>query len=204
MVVETALREIGHPHSEKSKLYPLYDFLTRNNLASSPMSDKDYVFSRIAKRFEYARSRQSKAVIFSAMEMPLSDKNGKRLAVSGGRAGGQSVWMSDVPYQVWKDQQTAIGSFVVTPLFWNNIRKNYGTLHDFMEAYDASIFTQLNIPVGLGTLPITVIYAEQEEAYLYFYCMKKMVLFFNELYHMEYTDSFVGYIETILLSRAAL
>jgi len=164
--------------------------------------DFDTVLSAVDMRINNARKVGKLVVTFIAMEMPLTDKKGKRLTVVGGATGGQSIYIEDVPYQLWKEK--GIASFVIVPLFSANVKEDYGTLDNFLVAYDGRVLTEVLVPVGLGTIPLKVIYVEQQGGLPVFLAYDEKEHFFTELYHREHTDSSVGYIEAILLPRLAL
>ena len=145
-----------------------------------------------------ARAAGKFAVCFVAMEMPLETGAGKRLAQVGGRSGGQSLYMRDVP---WAVEQKGIASFVVKPLFSADVKKDYQMLEGFLAAFKGSVLAEIQVPVGFGAIPIKIIYIEQEGVpVLLLYDEAESI--FTELYASP--DSLAGYIEAIVLPRAAL
>ncbi|MFA4997768.1 MAG: glycogen/starch synthase, partial [Bacteroidales bacterium] len=162
----------------------------------------------IHNRLSQVRAHEGFAVCFAAMEMPLINKSGKRLAQNGGRGGGQGVYMRDVPYNV---SQNGLASFVVSPLFFHDVLNGCGNLNAFLAAFDARILMDIEVPVGSGKLPLKVIYVEQEGVPVLLLYDETGHLF-TELYRFGDIycagqfpgDTICSYVEAIVLPRAAL
>ncbi|MFC1710028.1 glycogen/starch synthase, partial [Candidatus Omnitrophota bacterium] len=137
---------------------------------------------------------------YVAFEMPLISKEGKRLTFVGGKNGGQTVYMGDVP---WAITQRGLNAIVVKPLFSADVQSDYGTLDEFLKAYDGRIVTEISVPVGLGVIQLKVISVEQEGVEVLLVYDESGYLFV-ELYNKPHPDSLGGYIEAIVLPRAAI
>ncbi|MCX5710360.1 MAG: glycogen/starch synthase, partial [Candidatus Omnitrophica bacterium] len=148
-----------------------------------------------------ARTAGKFGVAVVAMEMPLEDLQGNRLKVVGGRAGGQAVYMKDVPANLYGKR--GIGSVVMKPLFSADVNGAYSSISEFIKAYGGEVLMDIEVPVGFGTIPLKVIYVEQEGVpVLLIY--DETGYFFVGLYNTPSPDSLGGYVEAILLPRAAL
>ncbi|MBU1862778.1 MAG: alpha/beta fold hydrolase [Candidatus Omnitrophica bacterium] len=154
----------------------------------------------VASRIEIAQQRDTVSVALTAMELPLIDKNQRRMKSVSGRSGGQTVYMKDVPLVL---SERGIASHVVVPLFSADVKENYGTLDRFLASFDGSIITRLNIPIGSGSVPLTVIGIMQHEVPV-FLLYDESGHFFVELYSKPNPYYIGGYLEAIMLSHAPI
>lgn len=153
------------------------------------------VRGKVLERITDARAAGAYAVCSVAMEMPV-------LKRSVPKGGGQGVFMKEQP---WAVAQNAVGvaSFVVAPLFSHEMVQDSGSFDEFLVKYHAQEFMQLEVPLGNGTYPLSVIYMEQEGVPVFLLYDKSSNLFV-ETYAAPHPDSLGGYIESIVLPRAAI
>lgn len=154
--------------------------------------------AKIRSYIQRARDLGKYAIALVAMEFPLVSKDKKSLKSVGGRGGGQKVYMGDVP---WAVSTKGVASFVFKPLFQQDVLKTYGSIEKFLNEYDGVYLKDIEVEVGGGTIPLHVIYVEQEGVPVIL-LYDPSGSFFNELY--ADSDNLVGYIETILLSKAPI
>ncbi|MFA5088109.1 MAG: glycogen/starch synthase, partial [Candidatus Omnitrophota bacterium] len=196
MFLSLAAHRFRHPATARNRAVIISEgpFNSNKKLLEGPQAR----LREIQERMAQARSEGKSAVCFVAMERPLYNTKGKRLTEVGGQGGGQGMYMKDVPWAVNKDEMV---SFVVKPLFSADVKKDYGTLGKFLAAFDGTVLMDIEVPVGTGSLPLKVIYVEQEGVpTLLLYDASGNI--FLELY--AYSDTVAGYLEAILLPRAAL
>ncbi|MBP7216627.1 MAG: GNAT family N-acetyltransferase, partial [Candidatus Omnitrophica bacterium] len=153
---------------------------------------------KIREIFLSARLADNLLVNLVAMEMPLNNLHGKRLTQVAGKGGGQGVYMKDLP---WALRQEGVAACITTPIRLADIEHDYGTLDNFLIAFGGERLMNLEVPVGLGVIPLTVVYLEQEGVPV-FGLIDESGNFFVELYNKPDPDSLGGYIEAIILPRA--
>ncbi|MBU1124772.1 MAG: glycogen/starch synthase, partial [Candidatus Omnitrophica bacterium] len=183
------------------------------------------ISTRLRERIAHAHQSGNPSVLFSAMEMPLRTASGKALAVigdkDGGKGGGQATYMSDVPAVL---ASYGLAAAVAKPLFSADLKAAYGDkmawedfetmlyhqrslpsgiLHEFLEEFQAQVLGTLEVPVGLGTYSIKVIYLEQKGVPV-FLLLDESCQLFVRLYYQPHPDSLGGYLESIILPRATL
>ncbi len=165
-------------------------------VSKPPANDFEYVQEKVTQRIRISREHGKYAVGIVAMEMPLSDKDGVRLKSFTGRGGGQGAYMDDVP---WALAQQKIGTFAFKPLFSKDVETSCKRgLSEFCDRFDAKVFAEIQVPIGGGTIPIQVLYMEQEGVPV-FLPYDPTGHFFVGLY--DEPDSLRSYLEMIILSR---
>ncbi|OGR89968.1 MAG: hypothetical protein A2992_01210 [Elusimicrobia bacterium RIFCSPLOWO2_01_FULL_59_12] len=195
---DEALRVLNRSESEQQAWErSLLQVEQRPTSRAQRVSINESVKQRMVNRLEAARKKGLFGVLSVAMEMPV--KNGGKI-IKPEFGGGQGVYMEDQP---WAASQKGVAGAIFAPLASDDVKKYYGSLDAYLKAYNGDVLMDLDIPVGRGSILLKVLYIEQDGVpVLQLYDPSGH--FFKSIYHDPPSGSVGGFIEAILLPRAAV
>jgi glycogen synthase len=197
--------------SDDSRTSITLELGTHNELRSVSSNLNLKLADKLAKRFENAEAKGLFGTVLSAMETKIFDRHGNKLKNIGPGGGGQGMFMSEQPRAV-AEEGLALAS--VVPVFYDDILAYYkqikgvqGTWDEayalYLQEFKAQKLLDIEIPVGRGIYPVTVLYTEQEGVPT-LQILDPSGLLFRRLYDTPKPDSVGAYVESIVLPLASI